>query len=87
MKIRDWLEIGGNGAMYGLTALQPEKILAIVNLSLSILISILIIISKVIDWYKKAKEDGKITPDEIKEGVDIIVDGAKDLQDKTKKGE
>lgn len=87
MKIRDWLEIGGNGAMYGLTALQPEKILGIINLSLSILISLLIIISKVLEWHKRAKADGKIDEEEIKEGIDIIVDGAKDLQDKTKKGE
>ena len=81
-KFIDIFEIGGNGLMYILTATQTKEIFEIISLVLSILISILIIVSKIINWYKKAKEDGKITSNEIKDGIDIIVDGAQDIKDK-----
>ena len=35
-----------------------------------------------INWWKNAKKDGKITKDEIKDGVDIIVGGVEDIKDK-----
>lgn len=82
MKIKDFLEIGGNGIMYVLSATQTKEIFEIISLVLSILISLLIIVSKLISWFQKAKEDGKITEDEIKDGIDIITDGAKEIQDK-----
>lgn len=81
-KFMDIFEISGNGFMYVLTATQTKEIFEIISLVLSILISILIIVSKIINWYQKAKEDGKITSDEIKDGIDIIVDGAQDIKDK-----
>ena len=81
-KFIDIFEIGGNGLMYILTATQTKKIFEIISLILAILISILIIVAKVINWYKQAKKDGKITSDEIKDGIDIIVDGAQDIKDK-----
>lgn len=67
MKINDGLEIGGNTGMYILTAIQTKEIFQIISLVLSILISIFIIVGKVIDWYKKAKADGKITKEEVKD--------------------
>ena len=67
MKVSDSLEIGGNGLMYILTATQTKEIFQIVSLILSIIISLFIIAGKIIEWYKKAKADGKITKDEIKE--------------------
>lgn len=81
MKLKDFFQIGGNGIMYILTATQTKEVFEIVSLILSIVISILIIVSKIIDWYKRAKADGKIDEDEIKEGVDIIVDGTKEIKD------
>ena len=81
MKLKDFFQIGGNGIMYILTATQTKEVFEIVTLILSIVISILIIVSKIIDWYKRAKADGKIDEDEIKEGIDIIVDGTKEIKD------
>ena len=85
MKIKDVFEISGNGVMYILTATQTKEVFEIISLALSILISILIIAGKIITWYKKAKEDGKITADELKEGVDIIKDGTQEIKEKVEK--
>lgn len=86
MKARDLFQIGGNAVMYALTATQTKEIFEIISLVLSILISLIIIISKLIEWWKKAKSDGKITNEEIKEAQDIIEEGIENLQD-IKKGE
>lgn len=86
MKVRDLFQMGGNAVMYVLTATQTKEIFEIISLVLSILISLLIIISKLIEWWKKAKSDGKITNEEIKEAQDIIEEGIENLQD-IKKGE
>ena len=58
---KDLAEIFGNGFMYFLSIEQTEHLFQIISLCLSILISVIIIASKVIDWYKKATQDGKIT--------------------------
>ena len=81
---RDLFEIGGNITMYGLTATQTKEVFEIISLVLSILISVLIIVGKLVQWWKKANEDGKITKEEIQEGVEIISNGINDLKDKTK---
>lgn len=70
MKTRNILEIIGNGSMYILTATQTKEIFEIVSLILSILISLLILVSHIIAWFKKANYDGKITGEEFKELVD-----------------
>ena len=87
MKAKDFGEISGNALMYVLTATQTKEVFEIISLILSIIISVLIILSKIISWYKKAKEDGKITKEEINEGVGIIVDGANEIKDKIKNKE
>ena len=84
---RDLFEISGNGAMYVLTATQTKEIFEIISLVLSILISCLILASKIVQWWKKAKADGKIDKEEIQEVIDIVGDGVKDIKDKTQKGE
>lgn len=84
-KLRDALEIGGNGLMYILTATQTKNVFEFISLGLSIAISILIIISKVVSWIKKSKADGKITADEVKEVIDIINDGVDDVKNKIDK--
>lgn len=82
MRIRDILEIIGNGTMYALTFTQTKEVFEIISLVLSIAISLLIIVSKIIVWYKSAKEDGKITADELNEGINIVVDGLEETKDK-----
>ena len=81
MSIKNFLEDVGCGSLGILTVLQTEQILRIANLILAIIISILVLVSRIIDWYKKSKADGKIDADEAKEGIKIITDGAKEIKD------
>ena len=81
MPIKNFLEDVGCGGLGILTVLQTEQILRIANLVLAIIISILVLVSRIIDWYKKAKADGKIDADEAKEGIEIIANGAKEIKD------
>lgn len=60
-----------------------EHITAIVCMVVGLLITITSsILIPLYRWYKKSKEDGKITEEEIQEGVKIIVDGSKEVKDK-----
>lgn len=63
-----------------------NEVLTIISTVITILGGILtLIIIPLVSWYRRAKEDGKITTDELKEGKDIIQQGVEDLKDKTKK--
>lgn len=73
--------------MYILTVAQTKEIFQIVSLVLSILISIVILIGKIVDWYHKAKADGKITKEEIEELVDTTKEDIEDIKEKINKGE
>lgn len=84
-KIRDGLEIGGNGIMYILTVTQTKEVFELISLILSIAISILIIVSKLVTWIKKSTVDGKITSEEVKDAVDIVKDGVDDIKNKIDK--
>lgn len=81
MNARNFLEDIGTGSLWVLTATQLETVLKIANLILAIIISLIVLISRLVDWWKRAKADGKITKDEVKEGVEIITDGVKEIQD------
>ena len=64
---------------------NAEHITAIICMIIGLLITIVCsIVIPFIKWWKKAKADGKITEDEIKEGVEIIENGINELKDKTK---
>ena len=75
MMKRDIIDLGVNGFMYLLSATQTKEIFEIISLVLSIAMSIFLIVSKIVYWYKKAKEDGKIDKEEVEELIDIIKDG------------
>ena len=66
------------------TGLQTSEVLQIISLVLTIIGSLITIAMAIINWWKKAKADGKITSDEIQEGIEIIQDGLDGLKDKTK---
>lgn len=60
--------------------------LTIVSTIITILGGIVtLIVIPLVAWYKKSKEDGKITKDELEEGVNIIKDGVDELKDKNRK--
>lgn len=75
----------GSGFAGIFTAVQVDDILKWVSLALTI-ISVLVSISyNLYKWYQRAKADGKITKEEVKEGVDIIRTGTDGFKDKLNK--
>ena len=67
------------------TATQTNEVLQTISLIITIIGAIIsMIVVPILSWYFKAKKDGKITPDEIKEGVEIIKDGTEKLSDTLK---
>ena len=79
------------GTLFGAvgTALQPNEVLRTISLILTIVGSILnFIVLPIINWYRKSKDDGKITHEEVKEVVEIIADGTGKVKEEIdKKGE
>ena len=64
------------------TALQTEEVLRIVSLTITILGAIIsMIVLPLLTWYKNAKRDGKITQDEIKEGIDTLQEGIEGVKE------
>lgn len=65
------------------TATQLNEVLQTISLVLTILGAIFtFILMPLWAWYKKAKEDGKITKEELKEGVNIVKEGSQSVKDK-----
>ena len=63
------------------TALQPNVVWQYIQMGITILAGIISIALGLRAWWKDAKKDGKITKDEIKDGIDIIMGGAKDIKE------
>ena len=68
------------------TALQPNEILQTISLVVTIIGGLITAGSMLYMWWKKAKEDGKITKDEIAEGVEIVKKTTEDITEAVKKG-
>ena len=69
------------------TAIQVDEILKYVSLAITIIggfISMIII--PLLNWYKNAKQDGKITKEEMEEGAQIVQNGIEQIQNGTTKG-
>ena len=82
MKHNDFLSWVGSifGTIF--TAMQDDIVLRYISLALTILSTSIAIAYTIWKWYKKAKEDGKITVDEVKELKDNITDVIKKGEDK-----
>ena len=60
-----------------------ESIVAIVCTSLGLLITIITsLIIPLCKWYARSKKDGKISADEVVDGVETLRDGLQNLKDK-----
>lgn len=71
-----------DGIAIFLGSIQPEEVLKWIQLVLGIIATIVSIAISLWTWYKKSSADGKITKDEINEGIDIATNGIKELEDK-----
>ena len=80
--MKDELLLGGVGATLGVvgTATQLNDVLQTISLIITILGALIsFIVVPLVTWYKNAKKDGKITPDEVKEAAEklafLLLDG------------
>ena len=63
------------------TATQTNEILQTISLIITITGALITYIGiPLFAWYKKSKADGKITKEEIKEGIDIAKNGAEKIK-------
>lgn len=64
------------------TATQTNEMLQTISLVITIIGGLItFIIVPLINWYTKAKQDGKIDKDEIKQASDIIIDGSEKIKE------
>ena len=64
------------------TSMQTSEVLRIISLVITIVGAIITYVGiPLYNWWKKSKEDGKITKDEIKEGIEIVSNGASQVKD------
>ena len=86
--MKNELIAGSVGTSLGVigTATQTNEILQTISLIVTIIGAIIsMIVVPLISWWQKAKKDGKITEEEIQEGIGIISDGLDSLKDKKDK--
>ena len=90
MKPYNWINevLSGIGLALGIDLVQTKEILGIILIGLNILVLVISLIMKFASWFNEAKEDGKITSEEIKEGVEILKEGIEYIsKELPKKGE
>lgn len=61
------------------TGIQTNELLQTISLILTIIGTVITIVMALLNWWNRSKKDGKITKEEIQEGVDIVKEGADSL--------
>ena len=86
MKIKEFiLGLIGTGMSSVGAIVDVNEVLSIISYVITIVGGILtLIVIPLITWWKRAKEDGKITKEEIDEATQIVQTGIDGLNDKTK---
>ena len=82
--MKEHLDILGIGIQAILTAVQTDEVLRWVAFGFTLFSVILNIAYNVWRWWRKSKEDGKISTGEVDELVDIVKDGSDSLKNITK---
>lgn len=82
--MKEHLDILGIGLQAIFTAIQTDEVLRWISFGFTLVSVILTIAYNIWRWWRKSKEDGKITMDEVDELVDIVKDGSDSLKDITK---
>lgn len=88
--MNDKLNVLGSAAAVAFTTMswtEVNVILSSIASGLAILISICTLCGLIVKWFKKSTADGKITADEIEEGLHILESGAKEIKDKIEERE
>lgn len=68
-----------------MTISQANEVFRLIQIILCCLSAAVVLAYNIYKWYKKAKEDGKITKDELKEGINIVKEGVNDIKEITEK--
>ena len=84
--MKEHLDILGIGIQAILTAVQTDELLRWSSFGFTIFSVILNIAYNIWRWWKKSKEDGKISMNEVDELVDIVKDGSNTLTNTIKEG-
>jgi hypothetical protein len=82
--MKEHLDILGIGLQAIFTAIQTDEVLRWISFGFTLVSVILTIAYNIWRWYRKSKEDGKISMDEVDELVDIVKDGSDSLTNITK---
>ena len=68
------------------TIAQTNEVLQMISIIITIVGAFVsFVLVPLLNWYRNAKKDGKITPDEIEEGLNIAADGVNKVVDEAKK--
>lgn len=67
------------------TGIQTNELLQTISLILTIIGTVITIVMALLNWWNRSKKDGKITSEEIEEGVGIVMGGAERIQNDLKK--
>lgn len=63
------------------TIVQTNEVLQTISIIITIIGGLITIAVGLSNWWRKAKADGKITHDEIDEGLNILNDGLKTIKE------
>lgn len=77
--MKEHLDILGIGLQAIFTAIQTDEVLRWISFGFTLLSVILTIAYNIWRWYRKSKEDGKISMKEVDELGEIIKDGSDSL--------
>ena len=84
--MKEHLDILGIGLQAIFTAIQTDEVLRRISFGFTLVSVILTIAYNIWRWYRKSKEDGKISMKEVDELGEIIKDGSDALTNTIKEG-
>ncbi len=64
------------------TSLQTNQIFETIQIIITCISGLITIAMMIYNWYQKAKKDGKISADEVKDLIDTVKDEVEEIKDK-----